>query len=185
METLKQKYEAMLEIQARIKSVEEQVEELKGEKKRLIREFNAPVKQSLVGTIKEFLRGSEENPLDISDIGFHINTGKYDDCNTNGEEGEITYEPKELKLDEQSGDVTIVYDEYCGPYDWGEHTEDIDYRLSVLHRVVDYLARMYGVKFEASASALIYNGDQQYYQERLDKTDARCNGLGIIDINAQ
>ena len=185
METLKQKYEAMLEIQARIKKAEEQVEELKGEKRRLIRAFNAPVKESLVDTIREFLRGCEENPLDISDIDFHINTGKYDDCNTNGEEGKITYEAKELRLDEESGDVTIVYDEYCGPYEWGDHSEDIDYRLAALHRVVDYLARMYGVKFEASASALIYNGDRQYYQEHLDKTDARCNGMGIIDTNAQ
>jgi hypothetical protein len=180
MVSLKQKYETLLGIQARIRAAEEQVEALKSEKLRIIREFNAPVKQSLAGTIKEFLRGREENPLDISDINFSIRTGQYDDCNTNGEEGEITYEARELKLDEESGDVTVVYDKYCGPYNWGEHKESLTYRISALRRVVDYLARKYGVAFEASGSALIFIGDQLYYQERLEETDARCDGFGIV-----
>lgn len=62
MVSLKQKYETLLGIQARIRAAEEQVEALKSEKIRIIREFNSPVKQSLAGTIKEFLRGREENP---------------------------------------------------------------------------------------------------------------------------
>ncbi len=163
----------MLDIQGQIDALEEQMNELKQEKTRTIREFNAPVIQSIVGTIKGFLQQeldkSGEDSLDISDIGLTIRTGEYEDCNTDGSKGEIVYGARELKLDDGKENVLIGYQTHCGPFDWGSDDEKITERLWVLRDVADYLAKEYGVEYEALPATLIFNGDQAYYTRRLEE----------------
>lgn len=177
MATLKQKYEQLLDIQTKIETLEEQlnkqIDELKSEKSKMITEFNAPIKEGIISAIKSFLKEeleeTGEESLDISDIGIDIRTGEYDDCNNGGSEGEITYEARELKIDDDSDDLIVGYQDYCGPYDWGTHDEKITKRLWVFKRIANYLASQYGVQYDEPASALVFSGDSGYYQKCLEE----------------
>ena len=177
MATLKQKYEQLLDIQTKIETLKEQlnkqIEELESEKSKMIREFNAPIKEGIISAIKSFLKEelkeTGESSLDISDIRIEINTGQYDDCNTGGSEGEITYEARELFIDEDSGDLYVGYQDYCGPYDWGNHDETITKRLWVFKRIANYLASQYGVQYNGPASSLVFSGDSDYYEKCLEE----------------
>ena len=177
MATLQQKYEQLLDIQTKIETLKEQlnkqIDELESEKSKMIREFNAPIKEGIISAVKCFLKEeleeTGEESLDISDIGIEINTGQYDDCNTGGSEGEITYEARELKFDDDSDDLIVGYQDYCGPYDWGTHDEAITKRLWVFKRIANYLASQYGVEYDEPASALVFSGDSSYYQNCLEE----------------
>ena len=181
MATLKQKYEQLLDIQTKIETLEDQlnkqIEDLKSEKSKMIREFNAPIKDGIISAIKSFLKEefeeTGERSLDISDIRIEINTGQYDDCNDGGNEGEITYEARELFIDEDSGDLYVGYQDYCGPYDWGTHDEKITAHLWVFERIANYLVSQYGVQYDEPASALVFSGDSDYYQKCLEEQQGK------------
>ena len=187
MGKLNEKNAAMLDIQRKIDTVEEQLNDLKAEKRRMIREFNAPVIQRITESIKLFLKeernATEDYSLDISDSGISIETGEYEDCNNCGYEGQIVYEANVLKIDEASNEVMIEFRDYCGPNESGTHEELLaKTKLSVIRRIVEYLEANPLVNFDVSSSALIFNGDADYYQKRIEQTDNRCNEFGIIPV---
>lgn len=180
----------MLDIQRKIDTVEAQLNNLKDEKRRLIREFNAPVKRKIEDSIKLFLKQKQhatgDSNLDISDSGISIETGNYEDCNMGGYEGEIVYEADMLKIDEASDEVMVVFRDYCGPNDSGKHEESLTkIKLSVLRRIVEHLEANPYIDLEVSPSALMFNGDADYYQKRIEQTDDRCDEFGIIPVKSK
>ena len=190
MATLKQKFEALLELQIRIedqeKKMQQELDKLKKEKSAMIKEFNTPIIHSIVESISTFLtkemEETGEESLDIRDIDICINTGEYDDLNMGGAEGEIVHVIQELKFDED-GQVIVGFQHYCGGNDWGSHDEIITSRLSILRRIANYLSNNYGMPLSVSTSSLVFSGDSDYYQNRLDETDNRCDEFGLITID--
>ena len=88
-----------------------------------------------------------------------------------------------LKIDEASNEVMIEFRDYCGPNESGTHEELLaKTKLSVIRRIVEYLEANPLVNFDVSSSALIFNGDADYYQKRIEQTDNRCNEFGIIPV---
>jgi len=190
MGTLNEKNAAMLVIQRKIDTVEAQLNNLKDEKRRMIREFNAPVKRKIEDSIRLFLKqkhhATGDSYLDISDSGISIETGEYEDCNMGGYEGEIVYEADMLKIDEASDEVMVVFRDYCGPNESGEHEESLTkIKLSVLRRIVEHLEANLYIDFGVSPSALMFNGDADYYQKRIEQTDERCDEFGIIPVKTK
>ena len=190
MATLKQKLQTMLELQNKIEDLEnrmrQELDKLEEEKSAMIREFNAPVIQSLVDSISAFLAKelgtSEETALDISDIDISFDTGEYDDLNMGGAVGEIVHDVNELKFDED-GRVLIGFQHYCGGHEWGSHDESITQRPSILCLIADYLSNNYDIPLNVSPSSLVFSGNSDYYQERIEKTDERCDEFGLISID--
>lgn len=185
MGTLNAKNAAMLDIQRKIDAVEAQLNNLNDEKRRMIREFNAPVKRKIEDGIKLFLKQGQhatgDGNLDISDSGISVETGEYEDCNMGGYEGEIVYKADMLKIDEASDEVKVVFRDYCGPNESGKHEELLTkIKLSVLRRIVEHLEANPYIDFGVSPSALMFNGDTDYYQKRIEQTDDRCDEFGII-----
>ena len=190
MGTLNAKNAAMLDIQRKIDAVEAQLNNLNDEKRRMIREFNAPVKRKIEDSIKLFLKQGQQATgdgyLDISDSGISVETGEYEDCNMGGYEGEIVYEADMLKIDETSDEVMVVFRDYCGPNESGKHEEPLTkIKLSVLRRIVEYLEANPYIDFDVSPSALMFDGDAEYYQKRIEQTDDRCDEFGIIPVNSK
>ena len=190
MITLNEKNAAMLDIQRKIDTVEAQLNNLKDEKRRLIREFNAPVNRKIEDSIKLFLKQKQhatgDSNLDISDSGISIETGEYEDCNMGGYEGEIVYEADMLKIDEASDEVMVVFQDYCGPNESGKHEEPLTkIKISVLRRLVEYLEANPYIDFDVSPSALMFDGDAEYYQKRIEQTDDRCDEFGIIPVKSK
>lgn len=190
MGTLNAKNAAMLDIQRKIDAVEAQLNNLNDEKRRMIREFNAPVKRKIEDSIKLFLKQGQQATgdgyLDISDSGISVETGEYEDCNMGGYEGEIVYEADMLKIDETSDEVMVVFRDYCGPNESGKHEEPLTkIKLSVLRRIVEYLEANPYIDFDVSPSALMFDGDAEYYQKRIEQTDDRCDEFGIIPVKSK
>ena len=190
MGTLNAKNAAMLDIQRKIDAVEAQLNNLNDEKRRMIREFNAPVKRKIEDSIKLFLKQGQQATgdgyLDISDSGISVETGEYEDCNMGGYEGEIVYEADMLKIDETSDEVMVVFRDYCGPNESGKHEEPLTkIKLSVLRRIVEYLEANPYIDFDVSPSALMFDGDAEYYQKCIEQTDDRCDEFGIIPVKSK
>ena len=169
-----QTLEGILDIQTRIDRLKEELDGLKGEKKKMIRHFNAPLIRRMERTLKRFLANAQEyygcTEFDISDADIHIETGEYEDCNYCGYEGELVYHAYGLTLDEQSGKVFVLFSESCGPnYDWGSHREKFsETRLSTIKRIAEYLAEEHGVGLKDAAGKILFSSDQDYYRRRID-----------------
>lgn len=166
--------EGILDMQTRIDRLKEEMDGLKGEKKEMIRHFNAPLIRRMERTLKRFLNNAHDyygcTVFDISDANIRIETGKYDDCNRCGYEGEVVYHAYGLTLDEESGKVVILYNHSCGPnYDWGSHREKFsETKLSTIKEIAEYLAEAHGVGLMDAAGKILFSGDQDYYRHRID-----------------
>lgn len=169
-----QTLEGILDIQTRIDRLKEEMDGLKGEKKKMIRQFNAPLIRRMERTLKRFLLNAREyygcTEFDISDADIHIETGEYEDCNNCGYEGELVHHAYGLTLDEQSGKVFVLFSESCGPnYDWGSHREKFsETRLSTIKRIAEYLAEEHGVGLKDAAGKILFSSDHDYYRRRID-----------------
>ena len=169
-----QTLEGILDIQTRIDRLKEELDGLKGEKKNMIRRFNAPLIRRMERTLKRFLANAQEyygcTEFDISDADIHIETGEYEDCNNCGYEGVLVYRAYGLTLDEQSGKVFVLFSESCGPrYDWGFHREMFsETRLSTIKQIAEYLAEEHGVGLKDAAGKILFSSDQDYYRRRID-----------------
>lgn len=166
--------EELWDIQARIDRLEEEIDNLKGEKGKMIRHFNAPLIRRMERTLKRFLVNEREyygcTEFDISGADIYIETGEYEDCNNYGYEGELVHHAYGLTLDEQSGKVFVLFNESCGPnYDWGSHREQFsEIRLSTMKRIAEYLAENHGVGLKDAAGKILFSSDQDYYRRRID-----------------
>lgn len=169
-----QTLEGILDIQTRIDRLKEELDGLKGEKRNMIRRFNAPLIRRMERTLKRFLANAQEyygcTEFDIRDADIHIETGKYEDCNNCGYEGELVYHAYGLTLDEQSGKVFVLFSKSCGPnYGSGSHREKFsETRLSTIKRIAEYLAEEHGVGLKDAAGKILFSSDQDYYRRRID-----------------
>jgi len=192
METLKQKYKAMLDCQSEIDSLEKKMKEelhaLRAKKAAMIKAFNAPVIQSIVGNIASFLKkkleATGEDALDINTFNIHFKTGEYKSSGRDlgDAEGDIIQRAEELKLD-KDGQVLVGFRHYCYDEECGSHDEVITERLPVLRCIAHCLEFLEGVQFEVPVSSLILNKDIDYYEKQYEQTDDRCDGFGLIKIS--
>ena len=166
--------EEILDIQNRIDRLEEEIDGLKGEKKKIIRQFNAPLIQRMERTLKRFLEKANKfygcTEFDITDADIHVETGEYEDCNYCGYEGELVYHAYGLAIDKDSGKVVILFNHSCGPnYDWGSHREMFsETRLSTIKQIAKYLGEAEGVGLMDAAGKIIFSRDKDYYRHRID-----------------